>query len=185
MQERRRSWFVVWALASCRVQVNFHVLSVSLEWAPTASSATAASTGCTRNAVGSSAWQRTLISDVHSARELHAPWTANHRGTKQAGGGSFLLLPRRHALSSQWLWTFNRNTCENSLEEVQRAATSSLFPPPLFQDTRPCVQLLCVEPNAPCHETWPLTKPNLQRLQRNDRAMIRHLQCQATRHCHH
>ena len=29
--------------------------------------------------------------------------------TWQAGGGSFLLLPRRHALSSRWLWTFNPN----------------------------------------------------------------------------
>ena len=39
----------------------------------------------------------------------------------------------------------------------------------------PCVQLLCAERNAPCQETWPLTKPNLQRLQRNDRAMIRQI----------
>ena len=31
--------------------------------------------------------------------------------TWQAGGGSFLLLPERHALSSRWLWTFNHNTC--------------------------------------------------------------------------
>ena len=38
----------------CRVQASFHALSVALEWATTASSATAASTGCTRNAVGSS-----------------------------------------------------------------------------------------------------------------------------------
>ena len=59
----------------------------------------------------------------------------------QAGGGSFLLLPRRHAVSSRWLWIFNHNTCENHLEEVQGAATSSLFPPPLFQDTWPHVQL--------------------------------------------
>ena len=40
------------------------------------------------------------------ARELHAPWMADHRGspswTRHAGGGSFLLLPRRHALSSWW-----------------------------------------------------------------------------------
>ena len=36
------------------------------------------------------------------------------------------------------------------LEEVQGAATSSLFMPPLFQDTWPCVQLLCAERNAPC-----------------------------------
>ena len=42
--------------------------------------AMAASTGCTRNALGSSAGQRTLTVDVHGARELHAPWTADHRG---------------------------------------------------------------------------------------------------------
>ena len=59
---------------------EFHVLSVILEWGGIESSAMAASTGCTRNAVGSSAWQRTLITDVHGARELHAPWTADHIG---------------------------------------------------------------------------------------------------------
>ena len=115
--------------------------------------------------VGSSAWQRTLTTDVHGARELHAPWMADHkrkiRRTWQAGGGSFLLLPRRHAFNSRWLWTFNHNTYENCPEEVQGAATSSLFTPPLFQDTWLCVQLLCAEPNAPCQ--WDLaidkTKP--------------------------
>ena len=38
-----------------RVQASFHALSVALESAATASSAMAASTGCTRNSVGSSA----------------------------------------------------------------------------------------------------------------------------------
>ena len=38
------------------------------------------STECTRNAEGSSAWQRTLITVVHSARELQVDWTADHRG---------------------------------------------------------------------------------------------------------
>ena len=57
---------------------EFLVLYVALEWAAKESSGMAASTGCTRNAVGSSGWQRTLITDVHSARELHAPWTADH-----------------------------------------------------------------------------------------------------------
>ena len=67
--------------------------------------------------------------------------------TWQAWGGSFLLLLlRRHALSSRWLWTFNHNTCENRLEEVQGSATSSLFTPPLFQNTWPCVQFLCSMP---------------------------------------
>ena len=32
----------------------------------------------------------------------------------------------------------------------QGSATSSLFTPPLFQNTWPCVQLLCAERNAPC-----------------------------------
>ena len=72
-------------------------------------------------------------------------WQTTERspgGTWQAWGGSFLLLPRRHALNSRWLWTFNHNTCENCLEEVQGSATSSVFTPPLFQNTWPCVQLL-------------------------------------------
>ena len=46
--------------------------------------------------------------------------------------------------------THVNNMCEKCLEEVQGAATSSLFKPPLFQDTWQCVQLLCAEHNAPC-----------------------------------
>ena len=65
--------------------------------------------------------------------------------------------------------------CENHLEEVKGSATSSLFTPPLFQ-TRgrvhsPCVRSVMLHAS----ETWPLIKPNLQRLQRNDRAMIRQI----------
>ena len=41
--------------SSCRVQASFHGPSVALEWTATAFSAMAASTGSTRNAVGSSA----------------------------------------------------------------------------------------------------------------------------------
>ena len=82
--------------------------------------------------------------------------------TWQAWGGSFLLLPRRHALSSRWLWTFNHNTCENRLEEVQGSATSPLFTPPLFQNMWPCVR------SAMLHAS---DQTDLQR--------------QATRHCHH
>ena len=111
--------------------------------------------------------------------------------TLQAAGGSFLLLPtcRRHALSSWWLWSFNRNACENHLEEVEGAATSSLLLPPLFQDMWLHVQqlqLLCVERNAPCQ--WDLAidkaKPptSAMKWQGNDQT---DLQCQATRHCHH
>ena len=90
--------------------------------------------------------------------------------TWQASGGSFLLLLRRHALSIRWLWTFNHNTCENRLEEVQGSATSSLFTPPVFQNT-----WLCVQRNVPCQRDLALTKPNLQRLQRNNMSMIRQI----------
>ena len=76
----------------------------------------------------------------------------------QAVGGSFLLLPRRHALSSRCLWTFNHNTCENRLEKVQGAATSPFFTPPLFQDTWPYVQLLWAERNAPCQRDLAIDK---------------------------
>ena len=66
--------------------------------------------------------------------------------------------------------------CENCLEEVQGAATSFLFKPSFFQDVAMCTaRVLSVMLHA--SETWPLTKPNqnLQRLQRNDRAMIRQI----------
>ena len=105
--------------------------------------------------------------------------------TWQAGGGSFLLLPRRHALSSRWLWNFTHNMCENCLEEVQGAATSSLFTPPLFQDMWPCVQHLCAKRNAPCQ--WDLTidktKPPMSTAewQGNDQTDLQH---QAARRCH-
>ena len=106
--------------------------------------------------------------------------------TWQAWGGSFLLLPRRHALSSRWLWTLNHNTCENRLEEVQGSATSSLFTPPLFQNTWPCVQLLCVERNAPCQRELAIDKAeppaSTAKWQGNDQTDLQH---QAARHCHH
>ena len=106
--------------------------------------------------------------------------------TWQAWGGSFLLLPRRHALSSRWLWTFNHNMCENRLEEVQGSVTSPLFTPPLFQNTWPCVQLLCAERNAPCQRNLAIDKAeppaSVAKWQSNDQT---DLQCQAARHCHH
>ena len=68
---------------------------------------------------------------------------------------------------------------------IQGAATISLFTPPLFQDTWPCVQLLCAECNAPCQ--WDLaidkTKPpsSAAEWQGNDQTDLQH---QATRRCH-
>ena len=111
-----------------------------------------------------------------TARPLDSRPQREVRQTWQAGSGSFCLLhvPRRHALSSRWLWNFNHNTCENCLEEVQEAATSSLFTPPLFQDMWPCIQLLHAERNAPCQ--WDLaidkTKPPTSAGEWSDRSVM-------------
>ena len=64
-----------------------------------------------------------------------------------------------------------RKSRSKPLEEVQGSATSSLFTPLLFQNMWPCVQLAMLHAS----ETWPLTKPTLQCLQRNDRAMIKQI----------
>ena len=143
--------------------------------------------GCKRNAVGTSTQQKTLLqmSTVPGKCTLLGRQTTEGSPgrTWQAGGSSFLLLPWRNALSSRWLWTFYHNTCENGLEEIQGAA---LFKPPLFQDTWPCVQLLCAEHNTPCQ--WDLAidkaKPPAcaAEWQGNDQT---DLQYQAARHCHH
>ena len=181
MQGRRRSWYAVRAWTSCRVQASFHAPSVALEWAATASSATATSTGCTRNAVGSSTWQRTLTTDVQGARELHAPWMADHRAV-QVRPDKLEVVASFCYLGDRWMWTFNHNMCENHLEEVQGAATSFLFTPPLFQDMWPCVQLLCAECSAPCQ--WDLaidkTKPPTPAAEWQGNNQT-DLQCHATR----
>ena len=52
-------------------------------------------------------------------------------------------------------------TRENHLEEVQGAANSFLFTPPLFQDTWPCVKLLCAERNDPCQLDLAIDKTKL------------------------
>ena len=75
---------MIWAWIPCRVQLSLHEPSVTLEWAATASSAMAASTGCTRNAAGSSTWQRILIIVVHGTRKLHTPWTGDDIGKSKS-----------------------------------------------------------------------------------------------------
>ena len=167
MQER-------WGWTSCRIQASFHAPSVAMEWAATASSAMPASTGCTRNAMGSSAWHWLQMYTVPgNCMPLGwQPIEGSPGQTWQAGGGSFLLLPRRHTLSSRWLWTFNHNTSENPWNKFKKLlpVLSSCH---LSFKTCGYVYSPCVW-SAMLHasETWPLTKPNIQCLQRNNRAMI-------------
>ena len=144
MQERRRSWSVVLAWTSCRVQASFHAPSIALEWAATASSAMAASTGCKRNVVGSSAWQRTLITDVHGARELHAPWIGRPQREVQVGPDKLEVIA--------WFCYIGdmlsaAGGCELSTTACVKTAWKKFkeLLPVLSsrQDTWPCVQLVC------------------------------------------
>ena len=58
---------------------------------------------------------------------------------------------------------FSITTRENCLEEVQGAATSSLFPPPLFQDVAACTALVCrVQCSMPVrHGHWQSQTSNI------------------------
>ena len=175
MQERQRSWSAVRDWTFCRVQASFHALSVALEWAATASSAMAASTGCTRNAVGSSAWKRTLTIDVHGARELHRPQKEVQVGPdKLEVVASFCYLG--DMLSAAGGCELSTKTRVKTAWKKFKDLLPVLSSRHLSFKTRGHVYSSCVR-SAMLHarETKPLTKPNLQRLQRNDRAMIRHI----------
>ena len=100
----------------------------------------AANFGCIRNAEGHNNWHQILIIGVHSAWEMTALLTAEHRVKSRSG-----LLP---VLTSSNLSYKTRGHVYNSCERIAMLHAS---------------------------ETWPLTKTNLQPLQRNDRAMIRRI----------
>ena len=143
MQERQKSWSAVWDWTSCRVQASFQPQSVALEWAATAYSAIVASTGCTRNAVGSSAWQKTLSTDVHRARELHAPWMADQREVQVGPDklevvASFCYLgDMLSAAGGCKLWTTTRVKLPGSSRICYQ------FTPPLSKHVAVCTALVC------------------------------------------
>ena len=175
MQERQRSWSAVRDWTFCRVQACFHALSVALEWAATASSAMAASTGCTRNAVGSSAWKRTLTIDVQGARKLHIPLDGRPQKEVQVGPDKLEVVASFCYLGDMLPAA---GGCELSTTTRVKTAWKK------FKDLLPVLSSshLSFKTRGHVHsamlhasETWPLTKPNLQRLQQNDRAMIRQI----------
>ena len=178
MQERQRSWSVVRGWISCRVQASSHVLSVALEWAATASSAKAVSTGCIRSAVGSSAWQRTLITGCTRCKGTARPLDGRPQREVQVGPdklevvASFCYLgDMLSAAGGCELSTTTRvKTTWKKFKELKPVLSSRH----LSFKTRGRVYSTCVR-SAMLHasETWPVTKPCLQRLHRNDRAMIR------------
>ena len=184
MQERQRSWSAVRDWTSCRVQASFHAPSVSLEWAATASSAMAASTGWTRNAVGSSAWQKTLTTVVQGAGKLHAPLKEVQVGhDKLEVIASFCYLG--DMLSAAGGCELSTTTRVKTPGRSSRICYQFSLMPPLFQNKWPCVQLLCAERNAPCQRELANDKAkppaSAAKWQCNDQT---DQQCQAARHCH-
>ena len=130
--------------------------------------------GAQGNAAGSSAWQKTLITDVHGARGLHAPWTVevSPSRTWQAGGSSLLLLPRRPAAAN---FQTHVKTAWKKFKELLPVLSSRH----LSFKTCGHVYSSCVWSNAPCQ--WDLAtdkaKPPMSaaKWQGNDQT---DLQCQ-------
>ena len=92
-------------------------------------------------------WAQALITDVHGARELHAPWTADHREKSKSNliswSGSLLLLSRRHALSSRWLWTFNHNLRKPPGRSSRSCCQFSLPTTSLLRHVAACTAPVC------------------------------------------
>ena len=180
MQERWRSWFVVRAWTSCRVQVSFHAPSVALEWAATASSATSASTGCTRNAVGSSAWKKDPDYRCTRCWGTACPLRVRPQREVQVGPdrlevvASFCYLG--DMLSAAGGCELSITTCVKTALKKFKELLPVLSSHHLSFKTCGRMYSSCVR-SAMLHasETWPLTKPNLQCLQRNDRSVIRQI----------
>ena len=178
MQERQRLWSAVRDWTSCRVQVSFHARSVTLEWAATASSAIAASTGCTRNAVGSCAWKKDPDYRCTRCQGTACPLDGRPQREVQVGPdklevvASFCYLG--DMLSEAVAVNFQPQHVWKPPGRSSRICYQ--FFRHLSFKTRGCVYSSCVR-SALLHAstTWPLTKPNLQYLQQNNRAMIRQI----------
>ena len=96
-------------------------------------------------AESSSAWQRTLITDVHSARELHAAWTADHRGKSdepiKLGIVAFSCY-LGDMLSAADGCELSITTCVKTAWKFKELLPV-LFQPTHFQEAWPRVQLVC------------------------------------------
>ena len=173
MQERQRSWYVARAWSFCRVQASSHVPSAALEWAATASS----ENGLQALAAQEMQWTLALSTDVHGVRELHASSTANQKGNSV--GPNKLEMVASFCYLGDMLSA--AGGCELSTTTRVKTAWKKFkellsVPSPRSLSFRTCGSLYSsYVRSAMLHasETWRLTKQNLQRLQRNGRAMIR------------
>ena len=171
MQERQISWSAVWAWTSFRVQVSFHALS---------GSNSIFCNGCKH-------WVHKKCSGLK-----HLTKDPEYRCTRCKGTAHLLDgRPQKEVHVGPDKLEVVASFCY--LEDMLSAAGGCEFQPQYVwkrpgRSSRICYQFSprhlsfkthgqvyssCVW-NAMLHasETWPLTKPNLQRLRRNDRAMV-------------
>ena len=138
---------------ACRVQESFHAPSVALEWAATASSAMAAKEMQWAQALG-----KTKKPDYRCTRCQGIVRHLDSRPLREAQVGpnklevvaSFCYLHVGDMLSAAGVCELSTTIRVKTTWSKFTAATTSLLPPPLFQDTWSCILFLGVEPNAPC-----------------------------------
>ena len=106
--------------------------------------------------------------------------------TWQAWGGSFLLLIRRHALSSRWLWTLNHNTWKPTGRSSRICYQSSLNATSLSKHVAVCTVLVCeAQCSMPARLGHWQSRTSSVCSEMTGQWSDRDLQCQAARHCHH
>ena len=174
MQERQRSWSVVWAWTSSRVQVEF----------PCA---------VCRTGVGSNSifwndckhWVYKKCSGLKPLTKDPDYWCTWRLGTACLGWQTTEEVPVRpdkmeviaslcylgDMLSAASGCELSTTTCVKTAWKKFKELLPGLSTQHLSFKTHGYVYSSCVEPNFHASETWLLTKPNLQCLQWNDRAI--------------
>ena len=144
--------------------MSFHALSVTLEWAATASSAMAARTGCTRNAVGSCLKNDP---DYKCTRCQGSARPLDGRPQKEVQVG-----PDKLEVVAFFCYLGDMLSAAGGCELSTTTRVKTAWKK--FKDLLPVLSSrhLSFKTRG---KTWPLTKPNLQCLQQNDRAMIRQI----------
>ena len=188
MQERQRSWSAVPDWTSCRVQASFYT-----------------PTGVGSNSIfcnGCKYWVHKKCSGLKPLTKDPDYRCTRCRGTARPLDGrpqkEVQVGPDKLEVVASFCYLGDMLSAEGGCElsTITRVKTAWKK----FKDLLPVlsshhlsfktcgrVYSSCVQ-SAMLHasETWPLTKPNLQCLQRNDRGNDQtDLQCQAARHCHH
>ena len=118
---------------------------------------------------------------VHGARELHAPWTTDHKRKSRLDLTSWRWLVASFCYLGDMLsaaggcelstTTRVKNAWKKFKELLPVLSSRHLSFKTLGRVYSSCMRSTMLRAS----ETWPLTKPNLQRLQWNDRAMIRQI----------